>query len=75
MTLRIVRNTSFLYSQSSPTERIVCDVVSMVTRTSDTVELTGSEEKISGFLEVVEDFGVLEVARTGSVGMNRGKNL
>lgn len=41
---------------------------------SDTVivEVTGSEEKIDNFLEVVSQFGIKEVARSGAVAMVRG---
>lgn len=39
------------------------------------VELTGGKGKIEGFLEVAEEFGILEVARTGVTGMHRGINL
>ncbi|MEL6340549.1 MAG: acetolactate synthase small subunit [Myxococcota bacterium] len=35
-------------------------------------ELTGSEAKLRGFLDVVEPFGVIEIARTGRVAMVRG---
>ncbi len=39
------------------------------------VELTGGREKIEGYLEVAEEFGVLEVARTGVTSMHRGLGL
>ncbi|MFN2568702.1 MAG: acetolactate synthase small subunit [Candidatus Dormibacteria bacterium] len=41
---------------------------------SDTiiVEVTGSEEKIDNFLELVSHFGIKEVARSGAVAMVRG---
>jgi acetolactate synthase-1/3 small subunit len=37
-----------------------------------TIEITGSEEKINGLLEVLRPFGVLEMVRTGIVAMRRG---
>ena len=37
-----------------------------------TVEITGTEEKINGLLEVLRPYGVLEMVRTGIVGMRRG---
>lgn len=37
------------------------------------IELTGTEEKIRAFLNVVEPYGVLEIARGGRVAMARGK--
>ncbi|MDX1600188.1 MAG: acetolactate synthase small subunit [Anaerolineales bacterium] len=36
------------------------------------VEITGDESKIKGLLEVLEPFGVIEMARTGSVALTRG---
>jgi acetolactate synthase-1/3 small subunit len=37
-----------------------------------TVEITGTEDKIDGLLEVLRPFGLLEVVRTGIVAMRRG---
>jgi acetolactate synthase-1/3 small subunit len=39
---------------------------------SITVELTGGEEKVDRFLELLSPFGLLEVVRTGIVAMRRG---
>jgi len=36
------------------------------------VEITGTEDKVDGFLEILRPYGVLEVARTGRVTMARG---
>lgn len=36
------------------------------------IEITGTEEKVDGFLDVLQPHGVLEVARTGRLGMRRG---
>jgi acetolactate synthase-1/3 small subunit len=37
-----------------------------------TIEMTGSEEKIDRLLKVLRPFGILEMVRTGIVGMRRG---
>jgi acetolactate synthase-1/3 small subunit len=37
-----------------------------------TIEITGTEDKIDGLLEVLHPFGVLEMVRTGIVAMRRG---
>jgi acetolactate synthase-1/3 small subunit len=36
------------------------------------VEITGTEEKIDGLVEVLRPYGVLEMARTGRLAMRRG---
>ena len=36
------------------------------------IEITGTEDKIDGLLEILKPFGVLEVARTGCLAMSRG---
>lgn len=40
-----------------------------------TIEITGTEDKIDGLLEVLRPYGVLEMARTGRVAMARGGRL
>ena len=37
------------------------------------VEITGTEDKIEGLLEMLRPFGVIEVARTGRLAMTRGR--
>ena len=37
------------------------------------IEITGTDEKIDGLLEILRPFGLLEVARTGCLAMSRGK--
>ena len=37
-----------------------------------TIEITGTEDKIDGLLEVLRPYGLLEVVRTGIVAMRRG---
>lgn len=36
------------------------------------VEITGTEDKIEGLLEVLRPFGIIELARTGRIAMRRG---
>lgn len=38
-----------------------------------TIEITGTEDKIDGLLDVLRPYGVLEMARTGRVAMARGQ--
>jgi len=39
---------------------------------SITVEITGDQSKISAFMELMQPFGIVEVARTGLTGLGRG---
>lgn len=39
------------------------------------VEITGTEDKIEGLLDVLRPFGILEMARTGRIAMVRGRNI
>ncbi|HET8668939.1 MAG TPA: acetolactate synthase small subunit, partial [Terriglobales bacterium] len=36
------------------------------------IEITGTEDKIDGLLEVLEPYGIIEMVRTGRVAMPRG---
>jgi acetolactate synthase-1/3 small subunit len=38
------------------------------------IEITGTDEKIDGMLEILRPFGLLEVAKTGRLAMSRGKS-
>lgn len=38
-----------------------------------TVEVTGTQDKVQAFIEMVEPFGIKEMARTGAVAMGREK--
>jgi len=39
------------------------------------IELTGDVEKLKGFVEMMENFGVLEIAKTGVLAMSRGDKM
>ena len=43
-----------------------------VSPTSMIIECTGNENKIKAFLELIEPYGIKEMARTGNVGLERG---
>jgi acetolactate synthase-1/3 small subunit len=38
-----------------------------------TVEVTGNSEKINAFIEAVDEHTILELVRSGSIGISRGK--
>jgi len=39
-----------------------------------TIELTGAADKLDNFITLMEPFGIIEITRTGSLGMRRGVN-
>lgn len=43
--------------------------------TSLIIELTGDEEKLRGFIDIMKPYGVLEMAKTGVTAMSRGERL
>ncbi len=43
-----------------------------ITTESLTVEISGGQDKLGTFLEMIMPFGILELARTGVVGLTRG---
>ena len=43
-----------------------------VSRGSMTIEITGEEDKNSAFIEMLQDYGIIEMARTGMVALERG---
>ncbi len=56
----------------------LCDVfrarVVDVTNESLVIEITGTEDKIDGLMEVLRPYGIIEMVRTGIVAMRRGPN-
>jgi acetolactate synthase-1/3 small subunit len=46
-----------------------------VSQTSITVEATGNMEKLNGLLLLLRPYGILELARTGLVALERGANV
>ena len=46
-----------------------------VSNNSLTIELTGDVEKLGGFVEMMETYGVLEIAKTGLLAMSRGDKM
>lgn len=37
-----------------------------------TIEVTGDEDKINAFVEIIKDFGIKEIVRTGTIAIERG---
>jgi len=46
--------------------------VADVARSSVVIELTGTEDKIEAFIDLVRPYGIRELARTGVIAMQRG---
>ena len=45
-----------------------------VERDTLTIEMSGDEEKVSGLLELLKPFGIIEIVRTGRIAIARAKN-
>ena len=64
-------------SQTRPEVVQLCDIfrAKIIDANTETiiVEITGDEEKISGLVDVLKPFGILEMVRTGVVAMSRGE--
>lgn len=39
------------------------------------IEITGNRNKLQGFKDIMEPYGILEIAKTGVVAMSRGKEM
>ena len=54
----------------------ICDVfrvsVADITHQTVTIEASASPKKLEAFVELLEDFGIVELARTGRVALGRG---
>ena len=63
-------------SDRRPSLISICEVfranVIDISRESMIIELTGSQSKITAFIEMVKEYEILELARTGSAGLRRG---
>jgi acetolactate synthase-1/3 small subunit len=78
---RVVAHEMLLIKINSPSRsrRDILDIVDIfrgrvvdVATGTIIVEVTGSAEKIDNFLELVQSFGIKEIARSGAVAMVRG---
>jgi acetolactate synthase-1/3 small subunit len=38
------------------------------------IELTGTQQKVTAFIEMLGDYEILEIARTGIAGLRRGSD-
>jgi acetolactate synthase-1/3 small subunit len=45
-----------------------------VSQSTVTAEITGNDSKVDAFLEILEPFGIEEIARTGMIALERGAN-
>ena len=45
-----------------------------VSKRSVTVEVTGTDDKIEAFEQVVRPFGLIEMVRTGEIAISRGRS-
>ena len=45
-----------------------------ISKTTVTIEMSGKPEKNKAFLDLVEEYGIIELVRTGFTGISRGEN-
>lgn len=54
----------------------ICDIfrghIVDVSQDSLMIEITGAEGKLQGILDLLQKFGIMEIARTGKIGLSRG---
>ena len=43
-----------------------------ISRSNVIIKLTGGEKKINAMIEVLSDYEILEIARTGTIALSRG---
>jgi acetolactate synthase-1/3 small subunit len=46
-----------------------------VSKRSVTVEITGTDDKIEAFENMVRPFGLIELIRTGEIAVSRGRSV
>ncbi|MBT9137838.1 acetolactate synthase small subunit [candidate division NPL-UPA2 bacterium Unc8] len=76
----VARELVLIKMDATPARRVeIMQIVSLfrarvvdVSTRSLSVEVTGDEKKIAGMLEVLKEFGIKEVVRTGRIAMARG---
>ena len=49
--------------------------VVFVERNTMTIEMSGDEEKINGFLNLLKPFGIKEIVRTGTIAINKNSKM
>ena len=76
----VVRETVLVKVAAAPEQRqgivSIADIfrakVVDVAKSSMIIELTGDQGKLTAFLELISDYEILELARTGMTGLSRG---
>jgi acetolactate synthase-1/3 small subunit len=79
----VVRDLSLIKVSAQPNRRAeIMQLVDVfrarivdVANDSLIIEITGDEEKVNGFVDVLRPFGILEMVRTGVVAMARGTSV
>ena len=46
-----------------------------ISPTSMIIEVIGSDDKLRGFVQIMETYGILEIAKTGITAMSRGEKM
>ncbi|MBK5241755.1 acetolactate synthase small subunit [Clostridium sp.] len=75
--LALIKVTADQSKRSAVTEMVNifrCNIIDMDAK-SMIIEITGDEEKISAFVELIRPYGIKEVVRTGLVVLQRGAEM
>lgn len=75
--LALIKITADQNKRSQVTEMVNifrCNIIDMDTK-SMIIEITGDEEKVSAFIELMKPYGVKEIVRTGLAVLQRGAEM
>ncbi len=75
--LALIKVTADQSKRSAVTEMVNifrCNIIDMDSK-SMIIEITGDEEKVSAFIELIKPYGIKEVVRTGLVVLQRGAEM
>jgi len=70
-----VRATPSTRNQISEIANIFRAKIVDINKYSMTVEITGDDNKIAAIVDMLKDFGILEMVRTGTIAIDRGNKM
>ena len=70
----VCRELMLIKVKATATTRSQINVLD-ISPTSMIIEVIGSVEKLRGFIQIMETYGILEIAKTGITAMSRGEKM